>query len=309
MFKKVIFHIVLLLGFVPLASMAQELNCKVDVVSPQIQDASAQALFVNLKNAIYQFMNTTKWTTDNFTNQEKIECNLYINITSENSATGTQVNDFNATMLVQSTRPVYKSGYSSTMFNYQDNNIHILYQLNQPFIFNINNYTDNLTSILEYYAYIIIGNDYDSFSLNGGTPYYLKAQSIVSNAQNSQEKGWNPQDGDQTRYSLVTNILDETYFAPLRKAMYTYHRLGLDVMYTTPEKGRAAILDALAMIQDVYNDKPANFNILLFFNAKATELANVFSEAPNDEKQKAYTILNAIDPTDVDKYAKLKPSE
>jgi hypothetical protein len=192
------------------------------------------------------------------------------------------------------------------MFNYQDNNIHILYQLNQPLIFNINTYSDNITALLSYYAYIILGNDYDSFSPNGGTPYFLKAQTIVSNAQNSGEKGWNPLDGDQTRYSLITNILDETYFAPLRKAMYEYHRLGLDVMYVTPEKGRSKITDALTLVQQVYNDKPANFNILLFFNAKANELANIYSEASNDEKSNVYTILSAIDPTDLDKYSKLK---
>ncbi|HXP51201.1 MAG TPA: DUF4835 family protein, partial [Bacteroidia bacterium] len=175
-----------------------------------------------------------------------------------------------------------------------------------PIIFNINTYSDNLTALLSYYAYIIIGNDYDSFSLNGGTKYFLNAQTIVTNAQNSGEKGWNPLDGDQTRYSLITNLLDETYFAPLRKAMYEYHRLGLDVMYSSPEKGRTEIINALNLVQQVYNDKPANFNIALFFNAKASEIANIFSEASNEEKSNVYTLLGAIDPTDMDKYSKLK---
>ena len=301
MFKKVIFYISTLLLLVPAFSKAQELNCTVDIVSPQIQDAAAQLLFTNLKGAITQFMNNTKWTSDNFTNQEKIECTLYFNMTVENAP-----GDFNATLQVQARRPVYKSAYNSAMFNYQDNNIHVLYQLNQPIIFNLNTYSDNLTALLAYYAYVIIGNDYDSFSLNGGTKYLLDAQTVVTNAQNSGEKGWSPLDGDQTRYALITNTLDETYYAPLRKAMYEYHRLGLDIMYTTPEKGRAEILDALTLVQQVYNDKPANFNISLFFNAKATEIANIFSEAPNEEKSKVYTILSAIDPTNSDKYSKLK---
>jgi hypothetical protein len=299
--KKIALHIALFLVFFPLALSAQELNCTVDVVSPQIQDAAAQLVFKNLKDAIYQFMNNTKFTNDNFTNQEKIDCTLFFNMTTVNAP-----GDYAATLQIQARRPVYKSSYSSTMFNYQDNNIHILYQLNQPIIFNINTYSDNLTALLSYYAYIILGNDYDSYSLNGGNAYFLKAQTIVSNAQNSGEKGWNPLDGDQTRYSLITNILDETYFEPLRKAMYSYHRLGLDVMYITPEKGRAEITSALTMVQEVYNDKPANFNILLFFNAKANELANIYSEASNEEKSKVYAILSAIDPTDIDKYSKLK---
>ena len=300
MFKKIILHIALVL-LLPTLAVAQELNCTVDVVSPQIQDAAAQLLFTNLKGAITQFMNNTKFTNDNFGNQEKIDCTLYLNMTAENSAS-----DFNATLQVQARRPVYKSSYNSAMFNYQDNNIHIIYNLNQPIIFNINTYSDNLTALLSYYAYIIIGNDYDSFSLNGGTKYFLNAQTIVTNAQNSGEKGWNPLDGDQTRYSLITNLLDETYFAPLRKAMYEYHRLGLDVMYSSPEKGRTEIINALNLVQQVYNDKPANFNIALFFNAKASEIANIFSEASNEEKSNVYTLLGAIDPTDMDKYSKLK---
>ena len=300
MFKKVILHIALVL-LMPTLAVAQELNCTVDVVSPQIQDAAAQLLFTNLKGAITQFMNNTKWTNDNFGNQEKIDCTLYLNMTAENSPS-----DFNATLQVQARRPVYKSSYNSAMFNYQDNNIHIIYNLNQPIIFNINTYSDNLTALLSYYAYIIIGNDYDSFSLNGGTKYFLNAQTIVTNAQNSGEKGWNPLDGDQTRYALITNILDETYFAPLRKAMYEYHRLGLDVMYSSPEKGRTEVMNALNLVQQVYNDKPANFNIALFFNAKASEIANIFSEASNEEKSNVYTLLGAIDPTDMDKYSKLK---
>jgi len=291
---------IVFLSVLGISAFGQELNCSVQVVSPQIQDASAQLLFKNLQDAIYQFMNNTKWTTDNFTNQEKIECTIFINITAENSPS-----DFNATLQVQSRRPVYKSSFNSTMMNYQDNNIHIVYQLNQPIIFNLNLYSDNLTAFLSFYAYMIIGNDYDSFSLDGGTPYYLKAQTIVTNAQNSGEKGWNPQDGDQTRYWMVNNILDENYFGPLRKAMYEYHREGLDVMYTDVTKGRQKVMEALLNVQEVFNAKPANFNVALFFNAKAAEIANIFSDATNEEKAALLPVLNAIDATDVDKYSKL----
>jgi len=302
MFKKVIYIAAIVLF--PLLGMGQELNCSVDIQSPQIQDASAQLLFKNLRDAIYNFMNTTKWTNDNFTNQEKIECSLFFNMTVENAP-----NDFNATLQIQAKRPIFKTNIFSVMLNFQDNNIHILYQLNQQMIFNINTYSDNLTALLSYYAYMIIGNDYDSFALNGGTPYYMKAQTILTNAQASGEKGWNPQDGDQTRYVLLTNILDEGYFGPLRKAMYEYHRLGLDVMSTAPEKGRAQVMAALTDVQEVYNEKPGNYNIMLFFNAKATELANIFGDATNEEKAQALAILNAIDPTDADKYVKLKSTE
>lgn len=306
MFKKVICIVVLALSpALVVVLQAQELNCEVSVVSPQIQDAAAQNLFKNMKDAIYQFMNNTKWTTDNFGPQEKIECSIFINVTTENSPS-----DFNATMQIQSRRPVYKaSGYNSVQLNMQDINIHLVYVLNQPLLFNINTYSDNITSLLAFYAYVIIGTDYDTFSQNGGNPYYLKAQNVVVNAQNSAEKGWSPQDGDQTRYWLVNNLLDESYYAPLRKAAYEYHRLGLDVMYQDPIKGRAEILDALTQVQNVYNVRPANYNVQLFFNAKATEIANLFSEATPEEKAKVLAIVTAIDPTETEKYLILKQGE
>jgi hypothetical protein len=302
--KRVSVHITFLLTFFSLAAIGQELKCDVEVVSPQIQDASAQLLFKNMKDAIYQFMNNTKFTNDNFTQQEKIECKIFLNMTGENSPS-----DFAATMQIQSSRPVFKSSYNSTLMNYQDNNVHIIYQLNQPIIFNINTYSDNLTAMLSFYAYMIIGNDYDTFSLDGGTPYFLKAQTIVSNAQNSGEKGWNPQDGEQTRYWMVNNTLDENYFGPLRKAMYDYHRQGLDIMYNDATKGRQSVMNAITEVQDVFNAKPANFNVLIFFNAKASEIANIFSDATNEEKTNVLTILNAIDATDAPLYEKLKSKE
>jgi len=304
MLKKIVS--IILLAITPAMTMvlqAQELNCTVDVVSPQIQDAAAQNVFKNMKDAIYQFMNTTKWTNDNFGPQEKIDCSIFINITSENSPS-----DFNATMQIQSSRPIYKTSQKSVQLNFQDINIDLVYQLNQPLLFNINTYSDNITSLLAFYAYMIIGTDYDTYSLNGGSPYYLKAQTVVINAQNSGYKGWNPQDGDQTRYWMVNNLLDESYYAPLRKAAYEYHRLGLDVMYQDPVKGRAEVIDALTQVQNVYNVRPANYNVQLFFNAKSSEIVNLFSEATNEEKTKVLGIVTAIDPTEIDKYSVLKPT-
>ncbi len=305
MFKKIVFVLLLALSsLLAKVSNAQELNCTVDVVSPQIQDAAAQTLFRNLKDAIYQFMNNNKWTNDNIMPTERIDCSIFINITAMNSPS-----DFSATMQIQSRRPVYKSSFNSVQMNMQDNNVHIVYQLNQPMLFNSNTYSDNLTSMLAFYAYMIIGTDYDTYSMNGGTPYYLKAQTVVVNAQNAGEKGWNPQDGDQTRYWLVNNLLDESYYAPLRKAAYTYHRQGLDVMYQDPAKARQQVMDALQQVQQVYNVRPANYNVQLFFNAKSTEIANIFSEAPNEEKSRVYTIVSTIDPTELEKYAKLNTGE
>ncbi|HTB31157.1 MAG TPA: DUF4835 family protein, partial [Bacteroidia bacterium] len=295
MFKKVILILVLALSpAFAMVSFSQELNCTVDVVSPQIQDAAAQTLFKNMKDAIYQFINSTKWTNDNFGTQEKIDCSIFINITAENSPS-----DFNATMQIQSRRPIYKASYNSVQLNLQDNNIHLVYVLNQPLLFNINTYSDNITSLLAFYAYIIIGTDYDTYAMNGGSPYYLKAQTVVLNAQSAGEKGWNPQDGDQTRYWLVNNLLDESYYAPLRKAAYEYHRQGLDVMAQDAVKGRTQIIDALTQVQNVYNVRPANYNVQLFFNAKAAEIVNIFSEASPEEKSKVYGIVSTIDPTDM----------
>ncbi len=279
-------------------SFAQELNCQVQVVSPQIQGTNKRVFDV-LKTAIVEFMNNRKWTNDTYKNNERIDCSILINITKQIA-----IDDFEATIQVQSRRPVFKASYNSLLFNFNDNDFHFRYLENQPLDFTDNTYSSNLTSVLAYYAYLIIGMDYDSFSLKGGTPYLQKCLAVVNNAQGSSETGWKAFDGTKNRYWVINNMLDAT-FIPIREAMYKYHRLGMDVMATDKEGGRKAILASIEGLKEIHGIKPLSFSMQVFFNAKSDELINVFSGATPDEKTKILDIVNLIDPTNSNKYQKI----
>ncbi len=283
-------------------SGAQELNCNVQVVSQQIQGTNKQ-VFQTMQTAIYEFMNTRVWTNNVFKSEERIECNLLINITDQPAS-----DQFTATMQVQSRRPVFGTSYNSVMLNYMDNNVQFNYVEFQPLEFNENSY-NSLTSLLAFYAYYIIGLDYDSYSLYGGTDYFLKAEKIVDNAQSSSDKGWKAFDGksNKNRYWLVKNILDKNY-EPVREFIYRYHRLGLDVMQSKPNEGRAEIASDLKLLQKVYRQKPDFYMHLLqvVFDSKSDELANIFSESYPDEASRVLAILGEVDPADARKYEKIK---
>lgn len=267
------------------------------MLSQQVQGTDKRA-FESMQTAIYEFMNNKKWTNESYKNNERIDCSILINITER---TG---DDFKGTLQIQSRRPVYKSSYNSVLLNYNDNDILFKYLENQPLEFNDNTYLSELTSILGYYAYLIIGLDYDSFSLNGGTPYLQKALAVDNNAQNSSGKGWKAFDGDKNRYWLINNMLDAS-FIPLRECMYTYHRKGLDVMADNKEAGRAVVMESIESLKKVHQIKPLSFSVQVFFNAKADEIINIFSGAFPDEKSKILNTLNEIDPTNSNKYLKI----
>jgi hypothetical protein len=277
----------LLLGLIN--ASAQELNCQVQVVSPQVQGTDAKRIFDNLQKSIYEFMNNTKWTNDVFSPEERISCNLLLNITEKNT------DDYKATLQIQSSRPIYKSGYTSVLLNHNDADVQFSYIEFQPLEFSISQHLNNLTSILAYYSYVMIALDYDSYSLMGGTPYWQKAQTIVSNAQNAPEKGWKSMDSNKNRYWMVDNMLQPT-FAPIREVMYKYHRLGFDVMYQDVTGGRAVVLEALQTLDKVHEQRPLSFPMQLFFNAKKDEIIKLFSGGLPDEKQKVVTLLQRIDP-------------
>lgn len=279
--------------------IAQELNCTVKVLSPAIQ-GTERSVFETLETAIKEFMNNTRWTNDNFKQDEKIECNLTINVTKRNS-----VDEFEANIIVQSRRPVYKSSYNTNLINYQDNDFTFKYTPFQPFEFNENTFINNLTSTLGYYAYIFIGLDYDTFSPEGGTPYYQKAQTIVNNAQNAPDKGWKAFEGSKNRYWLAENLANAN-FKGVRSCLYNYHRNGLDMMTNDVEKARKNIADALEGLMKVHNLQMGSFLMQVFFLAKADEVVNIFSVAPPDVKSKLVPLLNTIDPGNVTKYEKLR---
>jgi len=285
-----------------ITSVAQELNCKVQVLSQQVQGTDKR-VFTTLQTAIFEFMNNKKWTTDAFKLDERIDCSILINVTERPS---TDV--FIATIQVQSRRPVFKSSYNSVLLNYNDNDFQFTYLENQPLEFNENQFTSNLTSVLGFYAYMIIGMDYDTFSPSGGTNYLQKAQNVVNNAQSASEPGWRAFESNKNRYWLITNMLDAP-FVNIRSCMYNYHRKGLDEMVTNKEGGRANILEALESLRKVHQARPLSFAMQVFFNAKSDEIINIFSGAFADEKSKVMTLLNDIDPTNSNKYQKIMANQ
>jgi len=299
MFKKAFLLTILMVGLMHITGYSQELRCNVQIISNQIQGTNKQ-IFKTLQQDIYEFMNNRIWTEQEFQNQERIECKILINMQSR---TGDQ---FTGNMTVSSRRPVYNSSYNTTMFQYKDNDIQFRYQENEPLEFDINQLKSNLTSILAYYAYIVIGLDFDSFSPMGGTPYFQKAQQVVSNAQNARGSGWKAYESRRNRYWLVENILDNEY-DPVREFLYQYHRQGLDKMHDDLAQARATIFQSLELLRDVHREQPDPymFFMKLMIEAKSNEFINVFSESPQGQAGRAYEILAEIDPSQSEKYKKI----
>jgi hypothetical protein len=283
-------------------TFSQELKCNIQVSTPQIQGTNKK-IYQTLNSALYEFMNNRSWTNQTFGVNEKIECNILINIQEQISA-----DEFTGTIQIQSKRPVFNSSYNTAMLNYKDDNFNFKYVEFEPLEFNENLHQSNLTAVLAYYAYVIIGLDFDSFSLFGGSEYYDKADKIVGNAQNSTDKGWKPFEakGNKNRYWLIKNLLDKKY-EPVRTFIYQYHRLGLDLMDSKPNDARAEMAEDLLLLQKVYREKPDVFMHLcrVLYDAKADEFVSVFSESMTDEKTRVYQILNEIDNANATKYKKI----
>lgn len=295
-----LFILILLINLFNTA-VSQELNCQVQIVSDQIAGTDKR-VFDAMKTAIYEFMNNRKWTNETFKPEERIDCSILINMTEKIGS-----DEFKGTLQIQSRRPIFKTSYNSVLLNYNDNDVTFKFQDNQPLEFVENTYTSNLASILGYYAYLVIGLDYDSYSLNGGTPYLQKCLAVVNNAQNSGYAGWKAFDSDKNRYWIINNMLDAS-FVSLRECMYNYHRKGLDVMADNKEAGRAVILESLVNLKKVHQIKPLSFSLQVFFISKADEIVNIFSGAFSDEKSKIVNLLNEIDPTNSNKYTKITTS-
>ena len=270
-------------------------------MSDKVQGTNKK-VFETLQKSAYEFMNNRNWTNNVFTAEERIECNILVNITDYSGT------EFKGTMQVQSRRPVYNSSYTTVLFNYLDQNIQFSYVEFEALEFSETSFTSNLTSLLAYYAYIIIGLDYDTYSYKGGTEYFKKAENIVNNAQNAKEKGWKAFEAssNRNRYWLVQNLLDEKY-SPVREFLYKYHRLGLDQMAEKPNEGRTQIAEALKSLQTVYRQKPDPYMHLLqvILDAKNEEFINVFSESMPEEKTRIVQLLKEIDPANIAKYQKI----
>jgi hypothetical protein len=271
-------------------SQAQELNCTVAINSTQVQTTDRN-VFKDMKTGLEQFMNTRKWTPDNFKNYEKINCSMLITITRMPA-----IGSFSASVQVRSARPIYNTNYTSQLFNFADRDWEFEYIESQPLEYNDNTYTTNLTSMLAFYAYVIIGMDYDSFSELGGTPYFQKALAVVNNAQSSNRPGWQSLGSNRNRYWLQEN-LNNSQMVDLRKAVYSYHRLAMDTFDKNPDQGREIILKGLKDIKKVRDINPSSILVISFFDAKGKEITNLFSDGNLQIRKQAYDIIVAIDPS------------
>ncbi|MDD2636308.1 MAG: DUF4835 family protein [Bacteroidales bacterium] len=294
-------RLILLLSvlFVSLSVFAQELDCRIQVNHSKLQGTTYEKLFQTMRQELYEFINNTNWTDHVYSRDERIECNIYITIDDQISS-----DEFIAKIQVSSSRPVYGVSYLSPLLNHMDNDFQFKYVEFEPLDFNENSFTSNLTSVIAYYCYIILGMDYDSFAPNGGTPYFQKAEKIVQSAQASQEKGWKAYENLKNRYWLVENLLNSQYSA-MRDFMYTYHRLGLDKMADKPSEGRASIEQALEDLKNIHRRKPGSFLMTLYTTAKGDEIINVFSEGFPDEKARVFNIMKEVDPANSSKYEKI----
>jgi len=256
-------------------------------------------VFKTLERSLTEFINNTKWTEVDYRTEERIDCSFFINIVSyDNDA-------FVATIQVQASRPVYGSGYTTTIFNVNDKQFNFNYLEFQPLNYNPNNYDSNLISVLAYYLYTILGVDADTFELNSGTSYFQEAKGIVGNAQTSNTLGWNLQDGPQSRFKFNDDLLSGTYDG-YREAMYKYHREGLDVMYNNVKKGKETITESMKSLQELHNVRPNSYVMRVFFDAKADEISSVLSGGPSVNIAETVQVLNRIAPTYAENWKDIK---
>ena len=298
---KVVIIIALLFGFLT-KTVAQELNCQVSVVAPTLQGNSQnEEIIESLKAAIFQFVNETKWTNDNFKQEERIDCDIFINISKVVSA-----DVYEGSIQVSSSRPVYNSNTSTRLFNHNDANVRFTYLRNTSLVFTPDRASSGgLVDVVAFYVYMVLGMDYDSFSLKGGEPYFLKAQQVVTNySNNTDDKGWGAKFLNN-RFHMVNNLLQDMY-TPLRQCHFNYHYKGMDNFYSKKDEAQAAVLDAVRDIEQVYKTQPGSFNIQSFFNAKYEELINIFMEGTPAVRMDAFQVFSKLDPGHITQYNAIK---
>lgn len=290
--------VLLLVCLLSFPVFSQELRCNIQIVSQQIQGTNKQ-VFRTMQTAINEFMNSRRWTDHVYSYDERIECTFLFNLTEQISA-----DEFRGSLQVQASRPVYNSSYNTVLLNFKDDDVQFKYVEYQSIDFNETVTPTNLTGLLAFYANLILGLDYDTFAMDGGTPYFSRAEAIVNKMQNSNVPGWKAYESRDNRYWLVENILNNAY-SPVRECLYRYHRLGLDRMSDHLTESRAEIAESMRLLQKAYRAKPGAFILKIFFDAKADELVHIFSESFSDEKKRVFNILNEIDPANIKKYNKI----
>ncbi len=277
---------------------AQELNATVTIDAEQTGQPNAQ-VFRTLKDQLTELINETQWTNRTFTNQERIDCNFTLILQ------GFESTSFSGSLQVQSSRTVFGSTYDSPVYNYNDRQFVFEYSEFQPLVFNINNFDSNLVSVLAYHVYTIIGLDADTFAPFGGDPYFAQARQIVNTAASSSFQGWKAVDGTQSRYRFNDAVLSNVY-QDFRQVMYDYHRTGLDLMSTNLNNGKTGVRDAVILLKKVNVRRPNSFLMSTFFDAKANEIQQIFSDGPTIEITELVEVVKRIAPTKSDSWNKIK---
>lgn len=292
----------LVLSFTSVAAVcAQELNCTVEVNSQQVEGTN-KSVFDALQEGMSTYMNETKFSNAVFSPNEKIECRLFLTVKEYAD------DRIKGELQLQLSRPVYNSTYTTTLFNFRDTKVEFGYREGDPLIFNENTVENNLTAILDYYAYLFLAIDFDSFSPKGGQPFYDRAQSVVQQAQSIGEVGWRTFEDTKNRAAVLSSYTD-TNTSGIRNLLYDYHRKGLDEMVTSPDKGRAVITESLKELKTIADNSPMSVALSLFRDSKLDELVNIYSKAPSTERETAYDILQPIYPTESERLDKIKKGD
>jgi hypothetical protein len=298
--KKILF--LLFSSLLTFSIYSQELNCKVDVLTDAkvVLSSTDKEVIEQMKQSMNDFLNNTKWTKDKFSTEERINCVLQFQITGMPS-----VGVFTGTIQVQCSRPVFNSSYNTTLLNIADQDVTIPFQRNTVLLYTPNQFRDNLTSILAYYAYLILGMDYDSFSLKGGSPFFVEAQQIVTNAQSAGFSGWmSNETSKKNRYWIIDNV-QQQLFEPLRECNYEYHRKGLDKLYENKSDAKKAIFVALDKLSKIASSRPSSINVTNFVQSKSLEIKNLYFDATQQEKTEMVNLLKKLDPVNASKYQEI----
>ena len=289
---------VLLLSLSGFCASAQELLCTVEVNSDQVNGTYKQ-VFETLQQAMSEYLNTTVFTNTQIATNEKIECRLFLTI--KEYADDIVKGD----LQVQSLRPVYNSSYTTTLINFKDTKIEFTYREGEPLVYSVNNMESQLTAILNFYAFLILAVDFDSFSPKGGEPYFERLKQIVQMAQSSGETGWKAFEDTKNRSAVLSSFTDAPA-SVIRDLLYQYHRQGLDIMSTSVDKGRAAVTESLEAVQKIYSAAPMSVALSMFKDAKLDELVNIYSKALQREREAVYKLLEPIYPTENQRLEEIK---
>jgi hypothetical protein len=299
MIKKLIILICMCLT---INAEAQDLNARVQILSPQIQNTNNKPIEA-LQQAMSEFLNNRKWSVNELKPQERIDCNIVFNLKEWDGSS-----NYKGEAQIISSRPVFGTSYNTTLLSVTDKNFEFTYTEGQPLDFSDQNFQNNLSSILAFYAYVIVGLDADSFSKMGGTDYFAKAQTVLNNAQNAPFGGWKAFENLRNRYWIAENLQNKT-FVPLREVLYSYHRQGLDLMSDDINKGRKNIASAIEKLTELDKQKQGSILNNIFFSAKADEIIDIFKKSDPLERTKVYNVMVEVDPANASKYEELKTAK